>query len=70
MGQACNGVCDNLVFEPDSADNVCKADVRDAASMCVLCDQQGEYVSGGMQVGWRLGGKEKLVLQRTTKFAY
>ncbi len=68
--QACNGVCDDLVFEQDSADNLYKAEVRDAAGKCVLCDQQSEYVSGGMQVGWRLGGKDKLVLQRTTKFAY
>jgi len=68
--QACNGVCDNLVFEQDSADNLYKAEVRDAAGACVFCGHQGEYVSGGMQVGWRLGGKDKLALQRTTKFAY
>lgn len=68
--QACNGVCDNLVFEQDSADNVYKAEVRDASGACVFCDQEGAYVTGGMQERWVLGGEDKLVLQKATKFAY
>lgn len=67
--QTCNGVCDNLSFEQDSSDNVYKAEVRDAAGDCVLCDP-GDYVGDGTQVRWRIGGQDKLALKRTMKSSY
>lgn len=69
LTQTCHGGCDDLVFEGDSAENVYKAEVRDAAGRCVLCDG-GDYVTGGMQVRWRLAGRDKLTLQKSSKFTY
>ena len=67
--QTCNGVCDNFSFAEDTPDNVYRVEVHDAAGECVLCDP-GDYVGDGTQVRWRIGGQDKLVVQKTMKSSY
>ncbi|WP_340647527.1 hypothetical protein [Phenylobacterium sp.] len=67
--QACNGVCDDLAFVQDSPDNVYRLEVRDPTGRCLLCEK-GDYVTNGVEAGWRVDGKDRLTLRRTSRPAY
>jgi len=64
--QQCNGVCDDWVIAQQSPDNVYKLRVLDASGKCVLCSD-GEYVTRGFLVRWKLSGRDKLKLRSTSK---
>ncbi len=67
--QTCNGVCDSLRFEADSAENVFRLEIRDLSGKCVLCDE-GNYVHNGTQVRWTVSGQEPLRLKRALASQY
>lgn len=61
--QTCNGICDSVEFDIQSADELYELTIVDASGQCVLCEK-GEYLTSGMTVVWSVGDGPQLTNRR------